>query len=320
MSEFFYENKESNGYDNLVVDVEKLYEEFPLEEMKGVEVKRQDSDVFRSWYRNSFLPFKARNYLWHSLRRTNFDQAWFENFKDYWSNVLRGRPLWGVSDFHFLRGVYRIKFQQSQVPDTADANVHLKAWQRPEIIYQLLHLVGKESLANEVNILNLLQRYSKRRVRSVLEFGCGTAPVATSLFEFIKWSRDIRVYIADIKTLSFHYAAFRFRKHSNVAPVLLDAKNDFCLSLPQAVDAIFCITVFEHLNKPLDTVKFLHGQLNREGLLFFDYIKGDGGGLDTRHAIRERDSILDFIERNFVVLRGSLEKEKSMGLTIVKKK
>ncbi len=322
MNDTYSENEKGNGYNNLIVDVDRLYSEFPLEKMSELEVgdDKFTRSMFARWYRAILFSLKVRNYLWHAWRRTNLDQAWFEDFKDYWAHVLKGRPLWGVNDFYFLRGVYRIKFQQSQIPDTGDASVHLEVWQRPEIIYQLLHLVGKESFTNEVNILNLLQRYSERRVRSVLEFGCATAPITTSLLEFTKWSRDVKIYVADIKTLALHYAAFRFRKHSNVVLVLLDAENDFRLSLPSKVDAIFCITVFEHLNKPLDTIKALHKHLNSGGLLFFDYIKGDGGGLDTEHAIRERDDVLDFIESNFVVLRGSLEKEKSMGLIVVRKK
>jgi 2-polyprenyl-3-methyl-5-hydroxy-6-metoxy-1,4-benzoquinol methylase len=322
MNDIYRENEESNGYNNLVVDVDRLYTEFPVDKM--AELKAGDDkftkSMFSRWYRTSLLPLKVKNYFWHAGRRTSLDQAWFEDFKDYWSYVLKGRPLWGPSDFYFLRGVYRIKFQRNEIVDTNDANVHLDAWQRPEIIYQLLHLVGKESFANEINVLNLLQQHSKRRVRSVLEFGCATAPITTSLFEFTTWSRDLKVYFADIKTLALHYAAFRFRKHANAIPVSLDARSDFRLSLSQAVDAIFCITVFEHLNKPLDTIEVLHKHLNKGGLLFFDYIKGDGGGLDTRHAIRERGDVIDFIKNNFVVLRGSLEKEKSMGLTVVKKR
>jgi 2-polyprenyl-3-methyl-5-hydroxy-6-metoxy-1,4-benzoquinol methylase len=125
---------------------------------------------------------------------------------------------------------------------------------------------------------------------------------------------------SDIQTLAFHYGAYRFRHCSNVIPLLLVPDDDFSLNLSDSVDAIFCITVFEHLNKPLETIKSFYYYLNPNGLLFFDYIKGDGDGLDTLAGVRERNEVLDYVTEHFEVLLGTISKEKSMGLTVVKKK
>lgn len=154
----------------------------------------------------------------------------------------------------------------------------------------------------------------------MLEFGCATAPVTASLYEFYRPESQFKMYVSDIPTLAFHYAAYRFRYCSNVIPILLKPENDFILKLPDKLDVIFCITVFEHLNQPLETVKIFYNLLNPGGLLFFDYIKGSGKGLDTQHAVRQRGSVLDFIGDNFELIEGQLTKDSDMHLTIVQKK
>lgn len=41
--------------------------------------------------------------------------------------------------------------------------------------------------------------------------------------------------------------------------------------------------------------------------------------MDTKRSQRERDRVLDFINENFKVIYGKISKEKSTGLTIIKK-
>lgn len=85
-------------------------------------------------------------------------------------------------------------------------------------------------------------------------------------------------------------------------------------------DVITCLAVFEHLNNPLDTIQRFHAGLQKGGLLFMDYIKGDGGGLDTIQGVRERDAVIDYIQKNFECLHGKISKETSMGLIVLRKK
>jgi SAM-dependent methyltransferase len=153
-----------------------------------------------------------------------------------------------------------------------------------------------------------------------MEYGCGTAPITASYFEFYAPKVAHRIILAEIETLAFHYGAYRFRRCSNVIPILLLPENDFQLGLEQPVDAIFCITVFEHLNQPMETIQRFYDNLAPGGLLFFDYIKGDGDGMDTIHGVREREAVLDYVATHFDVLEGTLEKENSMSLTIVRKR
>ncbi len=217
-----------------------------------------------------------------------------------------------------MQNFYRIKFQYVELKDTNDTNEHLKAWQRPEVIFQFLHSIYKEYLTNELNLLQLLKK-KKRKFESILEFGCAIAPITTSLFEFYKLKKSTKIFISDIQTIHFHYAAFKFRKCSNVTPILLTPENDFLLKLKDNVDVIFCKTVFEHLNKPFETAKLFHKYPNPGGLLFFDFRRSAYRGLDTHHSAREREDILNFILNNFEVIFGKISVSKSMDMTIARK-
>jgi SAM-dependent methyltransferase len=157
---------------------------------------------------------------------------------------------------------------------------------------------------------------ARRPVRRALEFGCGVAPVCTTHFEFHR-SREIDFYLADIETVSFHYAAWKFAEFSNVLPIALSPENDFRLDLQEPLDAIFCLAVFEHLNQPLDTITAFHRQLAPGGVLIFDYIKSDAQGLDTAQGLEQRKSVIGYIRENFALLHGRLNEDDSMGLTVI---
>jgi 2-polyprenyl-3-methyl-5-hydroxy-6-metoxy-1,4-benzoquinol methylase len=320
MTEIFYRKTQNNYFDNLVVDVKKIYSKYPINKKFSPKINHVNyiNRIFYKIYRSSLFPLKARVLFWKFLRQTNIDLTWFNEFEKYWTDIIGGRPLWNLQDLFFLKNLYRIKFQESQIPDTEDSKIHLEAWQRPELIYQLLHLVCKESSLINYKLLKLLRKY-KKKFNSFLEFGCGTAPITTSLFELFHLSKKLKIIISDIQTLAFNYAAYKFRNCSNVKPVLLVSEKDFLININEKVDIITCISVFEHLNKPLETIKIFHKTLNPKGLLFFDYIKSSGGGLDTIQAKNERENVLDYMKENFKIIYGSITKDKHIGLTILKK-
>lgn len=320
MTDLFHTATAPNLLDNLQVEVEKLYTTFPpgpTAQARPNQVPFAQTPLHRI-YRSRLLPLRYRRGLYRLARRTRLDISWFSPFQEYWSRVLGGRPLPSVDDFVFLKGIYRMRFQANQVPDTDDPRLHLAAWQRPEVLYQLLHLVHKESLTDYAGLLAETFRYLQPHAR-LLEYGCATAPITAALYEFFHPPADGRVYLADIATASFHYATYRFRQCANVTPVVLLPEDDFQLSLPEPVDAIFCITVLEHLNQPLETMRRFHHMLRPGGVLVFDYIQGEGEKLDTRHAVRERAAVFDFVEANFRLLRGTLARDRSLGITFVQK-
>lgn len=323
MTDEFYCDRETNFFDNMKIDVSILYSQFPI-------VKEADSscnkvpfasDFLHHIYHCPLIPAKYRSLALKGLRQIRLDQRWFLEFRKYWSGILKGRPLWSVDDLYFLKNLYRVKFQNNQIPDTNDANKHCQAWQRPELLYQLLHLVCREAIIDQLKILHKLKKFKPDfKALKMLEFGCATAPITTSLFDYYKPKASMKMYISDIPTLAFHYATYRFRYCSNVIPILLRPEDDFALKLNDKLDVIFCITVFEHLNQPLETVKTFYELLKPGGLLFFDYIKGSGEGLDTLHAVRQREDVLDFVGEKFEVTEGRLSKDSDMHLTIVRKK
>ena len=132
-----------NGFDNLLVDVAALFRDYPADQVFA-DVKLWHSA--KRLYANGLVPQRVRELLWHGLRRTRLEQEYYTRFRAYWSRVLGGRPLWGVEDFHFLRGVYRMRFQRmAATPASAG---HLGAWQDSAVLHHLLHSVYKESQQN----------------------------------------------------------------------------------------------------------------------------------------------------------------------------
>lgn len=108
------------------------------------------------------------------FRRIHLDLGWFYQFRQYWGNVLHGRPLWGVEDFFFLRNIYRMRFQYNCVPEKAEAGIHLQAWQQPELIYQLFDQTYRESMLADTFGVGTFER-SIGRVTGIGAIGRGSA-------------------------------------------------------------------------------------------------------------------------------------------------
>lgn len=125
--------------------------------------------------------------------------------------------------------------------------------------------------------------------------------------------------VTDLPTLPFHYASYKFRQCSNVRPIPLRLKDDFQLKTDLSFDVIFCCQVFEHLNNPLQTVRTFHQILKPDGLLVFDYLISEAKDLDTKQGLEYRNEVFAFLERRFSVEKGKLDRDKSMGLTVVRK-
>jgi len=319
MGDMFKMERQSNFWDNLAIDVQDIYAKHPLGKISAENGDNPITTFFKRLYKSPLLPLSARRFARKMACQINLDLGWFHDFSRYWSSVLGGRPLWGVQDFYFLTNLYRVRFQDNQIPDTNEASMHLAAWQRPEVLYQLLHLVYKEVSVDYAPLIKEMFKYNPN-MRTFLEFGCGTAPITASLFDLFGAGNRLKAYYSDIQTIAFHYAAYRFARYNNAKPLLLVPENDFSLPATEQFDAIACITVFEHLNRPLETAREFHSRLSTGGLLVFDYIKSEGDGMDTAHGVRERDAVLDFVAGHFDVLQGNLSKTDNIGLVIVRKK
>jgi SAM-dependent methyltransferase len=320
MQNEFHQQRSSNQYDNLVTDVEQIYREYLLTALPKLRYK---SAPLARYYRTRYLPLRFRVTIMCFLRTVRLDLTWFNEFRAYWVTVLQGRQLWGVEDLYFLRNWYRVKYQNNVLPDTYDPNVHLQAWQQPELLYFLLHMVYRESLEENIRHQLLILSYIRhlgRKPTSILEFGCATATLVRFYLDLYDPLRKTRLYISDIKTLAFHYAACRFAQYANVTAIPLLPEENLLLQMDSKVDVIFCVTVLEHLNKPLKTMKILYDTLNPGGIFIFDYIKSDAQGLDTRQGIEERSKVLEFLGQYFEIVEGKLDYDASMGITVARKR
>jgi 2-polyprenyl-3-methyl-5-hydroxy-6-metoxy-1,4-benzoquinol methylase len=322
MQSDFYESRLTNQYDNMVIDVEQLYRDFPLNSLPKL---RYRTARLARYYHTRYLPRRFRIALMRFLRTVLLDLTWFNEFKVYWETVLQGRTLWGVQDLYFLRNWYRVKYQNIRIPDVVDASAHVQAWQQPEVMHFLLHMVYREgidqNIEHQFEILSRIHHLG-RKPTSMLEFGCATATLTRFYIDLYDRQRTTQFYISDLESLAFHYAMCRFSAYSNVKAIPLRPEQDLLLQLDAKVDVIFCTTVFEHLNQPLRTLEIFLDRLNPGGILIFDYIKSDtkGLGLDTRQGLEERKQVLDVLSQHFEIVEGKIDYDASMGLTVARKR
>lgn len=303
----------ANLFERAVIDVPAIYSAAG----KTLSFKK---NPFAFLYRAAWIPLSLRKNIWRILGQVYLDQFWFHDFKHYWSQVLGLRPMWGVEDFYFLRGQYRIQHQAAD-PDMETAESHVESWQRPDLIYFLLQQVYVESKYRPFEILELLNRHLKAKSPRFLEYGCGIASITKTIFDFSpRFATRGSFRLCDIKTLAFHYAQKRFHAAKNVEYSLLEESNNLQFETEEKFDAIFCTAVFEHLNAPLETVQRFHKMLEPQGLLFFDYVMSDADGLDTTAGLQQRDSVLNFIENNFDLLNCSrINHSQSVPLVLARK-
>ena len=305
------------------IDVAGVFQRYPV--TSKITGNPQDipeiESPFHSLYRNRAAPLETRRWSYHTLRRSCIDISWYTAFAGYWHKVLGNRPMWGPHDFFSTRHELRMRFGSLEVEDGVDPNGHLAAWQRPETAALLLHCVNKQIEVDCLDTVTLIEKLAGSfHNLTMLEFGCSTAPVLDTIFDFYPMPASLKYFIADLEALPFHYGAYKYRQYANVIPLPLYPIDDFALHCPESCDVIFCHTVFEHLNKPLKTVQSFTETLKRGGVLSFDYIKSDGAGYDTVHGARERTMVLDYIADNYNIIVGQVNKEESIGLTFAQKR
>ena len=295
-----------NNYDNLHVDINELFD-------KHLEIPAKKKKVYffklASRYISALL---IKINIYEVLIEIGAIKKWFLDFKAYWSEVLEGRPIY-LHDFYFLLGLYRTRFQDVETPDYASNEDFLDSWQNANTIYMLFGAVRRFSRTP------LISRRYERYIRnndSVLEYGCGLAPITTSLVN-VGLKRGLDHTIADIRQINFHYA---IRNLGNLVSHF-EIKPNLIQDLPKKYNVIIMITVMEHLPNPLDTVKNLTKFLHTGGIFIFDYHSDDDGadGQDTIEAIDQKKEVLDFIKQNYSLLQGKIDYEGSMGMTVVKK-
>lgn len=235
--------------------------------------------------------------LWDRLVYSNLAIAWFDEFERYWVGELGLRPITPL-DFHFLRGIYRQRFQT--LLEVSDANALEEGWRDARSLYLLFHLSFKNALRPLADREYLPWIHHGN---AIMVFGCGLAPIASSLVRFYR-DYNLRVTCADIEHLFFHYVRWKFKNQPWIRTIAIDPCANMVLD-DIRYDTILCMTVLEHVPRPVQTLKSLHACLNPEGYLIFDYIKSEGKGLDSESGLRDRIPALQFVRENFdIVSRG----------------
>lgn len=234
--------------------------------------------------------------LHRRLVYANLSLSWFHEFELYWREALGNRHL-SPQDFHYLSGVYRSR-AQGYAPALTSEAAHFEAWRDPRTVYNLFNQVARHALS-PLRVHPFTRYMPKRGV--VAEYGCGIAPMLTSLRRYYGHLR-LDLVGADIPTLPFHYARWKLDR---VAPmVMIQPGEDEALYGYGPFDVIFCTETFEHLPRPLATAKHLFSLLKPGGHLVFDFIRSEGTGLDTAAALRDRLPTLQFILDHFDIVQG----------------
>lgn len=257
--------------------------------------------------------------LHRRLVYANLRLDWFREFQAYWSLELGYRPL-HPHDFYFLAGVYRqrlqtIDFPHLGDPESASDALHLESWRDPRTVSYLFAHTYR--LALSPLRAHPFIPYVPRGGR-VAEYGCGVAPIATSLARYYR-HLNLRIVCADLPHLLLHYTRWKFRDTPFVTVVPIRPEED--APLTGEFDTIFCLEVLEHLPRPIAALRHFHRVLKRGGHLVFDYIRSEGTGFDTAAALRDRLPALELILAHFDVVSGEVPLDgRHVGTTVVRKR
>jgi 2-polyprenyl-3-methyl-5-hydroxy-6-metoxy-1,4-benzoquinol methylase len=243
-------------------------------------------------------------------------RAWFDEFHDYWSNVLSGRPL-KVMDFFMLAHDYRKRQQHTKELNWSSAEQHVQNWQAPSEIYSTFAFVRNDAL-RPVIAPKLWSRL--KAGAAVLEYGCSLAPFYSCYRKFYS-HLDCRWTLADIANFPFHYAKYRYRRDPNVdfRTIGPDSFRD-PLGTTRKYDVIILTTVLEHLDDPVFVADYLTQRLQRGGYMVFDYVISQGKGLDTPQALKMRSECLSRILEQFDIVEGTVNIDQDVPVVVARRR
>ena len=297
-----------NKFDNIVVNIEELFRKNYY-----IDNKFLNKNFLVKIFKRYLIGFLLFINVYDRLINSGFLLKWFTEFRLYWSKVLEGRPIY-FHDFHYLLGIYRQKFQNVETPENSSTEDFLKSWQNKDTIYQLFSAVRRFSY--EPLHCYKYEPYIKNG-NKLLEYGCGIAPITYSLQNF-SLKKSLNYNIADIKQINSHFAKWRLGDKVNY--IEIEPHKNALVKYEENFDAVFLITVMEHLPDPLNVVQNIHKSLKKNGFLLFDYILSNGEHQDTIEAVKQRQDVLSFIEKNFELIKGKLSRESTINFAVVKKK
>ncbi|OFZ51908.1 MAG: hypothetical protein A2381_01220 [Bdellovibrionales bacterium RIFOXYB1_FULL_37_110] len=306
-----------NQFDDIRVNLPVSYK-IQDDYLTTVLKKNINSNILYNFLKLAILFSLKKIKLWESLVQCGFIKGWFNEFYDYWVNVLNGRPI-TVFDFHHLYFHYRRKNQESSEMSWENAKDHIHNWQNPNNIGLTFHYVAKYSRLPFRS--KELFKYI-RKGQQILEYGCALAPMYRTYREYLNHFKCSWV-LADIPNFPFHYARYTYAKDAGVifSTITDEIMDDPLRGIDKKFDLIIIQEVFEHLHSPLHVAKYLNERLRIGGLLFFDYVLSDAKGLDTPMGLAERNETLKHLNDHFQILEGrfSMDIGQTVGFCVGKK-
>ena len=218
-----------NYFDNMGLDINDLFDKSP---------KAHLSKVSPRWcrlLRRYLTGFLIAIGAYSRLVDSGILRSWFLEFRDYWTGIHNGRPLY-LHDFHFLLGTYRQRFQAVETVANASPSQFLESWQGPSSWYQLFGAVRR--FAHEPLHCYHFENWIKDRDR-ILEYGCGIAPISYSLCRYGR-ARALQMHVADIRQINSHFARWRLgslAKFIEVKSLTIVWKFKSASNLPCAISA-----------------------------------------------------------------------------------
>jgi len=308
--------KRGNKYDDLRVDIQKVYEA-GLPWRKNSFEKQRKKSLF-SWFRRSSCRILFRLRLWEWMVCLGPVDRWFHDFREYWQAVLGGRPLWTRMDFFHLRHDYRKRHQMQDALAWDTPADHVANWQDAALLYGLFQQVAAIAL-NPLPALDFWRLTRSRGLR-ILEYGCSSAPYYHCYREFFR-SRKQEWVLADLPNFPFHFAQWLYQGDSEVSWITIKEENfTNPLGEEEGFDAVILTTVLEHVDDPVRVIRDLLSRLKDDGILLFDFVVTAGTGLDHPQGVDGRLEALALIEKECRPVVGEFpDIHGEVGLTIVRK-
>jgi SAM-dependent methyltransferase len=230
--------------------------------------------------------------LYHRGLRHGLTPNIYAELMDY--RRAAGQQTFPLDEFPARLAAANVAWQSVDIARSVSDADHFAAWKSPAAReYVLLWSAAK------------LSRYPLTAQKwlpdipagsRICEYGAGAAPVAHAVRRFYMHKR-FRITIADIPSESFKFAKHVFRDAGWVEAVDIHPDNDEPLT--DVYDAVFCITVFEHLPRSLNVARHLHDRLRPGGTLVFDYLQTEARGVDTLAAVKDRPLVFAFLRERF---------------------
>jgi 2-polyprenyl-3-methyl-5-hydroxy-6-metoxy-1,4-benzoquinol methylase len=302
-----------NLFDDIRLDIAKSHET-----LAGLSGRKQRPRGFSLLNRLRYLVNGAlqKFSLQEVLVTSGLRRAWFDEFHDYWQNILAGRPL-KVLDFFMLAHDYRKRQQHTRELNWASAEQHVQNWQAPSELYSTFAFVRNDALRPVI-----APRFwsTLKAGDTVLEYGCSLAPFYSCYRKFYS-HLDCQWTLADIANFPLHYAKYRYRHDTRVEfrTIEPDSFRD-PLGSERKYNVIVLTTVLEHLDDPVYVMGYLTERLQQGGYLVFDYVISEGKGLDTPQALKMRMECLKWILERFDIVEGRVDIERDVPVVVARRR